>query len=121
MQNRLYDATRLDAERAGVQSDITNYINRSNMAAQNAERYGSIGQNLANIGTGLGSDAYRAASMGGQGLMSAQAQQGAVNAGIPYAIGQQLMGYQKDPYANLNIQSNYAVGSQAPANIYNRF
>jgi len=107
-QNRLYDATRLEAERAGVQSDITNYINRSNMAAQNAERYGSIGQNLANIGMGLGSDAYTAASMGGQGLMSAQAQQGVVNAGIPYAIGQQLMGYQKDPYKNVAAQANYS-------------
>tara|TARA_R100000541_G_scaffold40616_1_gene48164 strand:- start:68 stop:841 length:774 start_codon:yes stop_codon:yes gene_type:complete len=107
LSNRLYDATRLDAERAGVQNDITNYINRSNMAAQNAERYGSIGQNLANIGTGLGSDAYTAASMGGKGLMSAQAQQGFAQAGLPYAIGQQLMGYQKDPMEDIKAQNKY--------------
>ena len=108
LQNNLYDATRLDAERAGVQSDITNYINRSNLAAQNAATYGSIGQNLANLGMGLGSNAYTAASQGGQGLMNAQAASGFGYGQIPYAIGQNLMGYKKDPYANLNIQSNYA-------------
>lgn len=107
MQNRLYDATRLDAERAGVQGDITNYINRSNMAAQNAERYGSMGQNLANIGMGLGSDAYTAAAQGGQGLMNAQTQQGFVQQGLPYAIGQQLMGYKKDPMEDIKAQNKY--------------
>jgi len=108
MTNNLYDAQRLDAERTGVQSDITNYINRSNMAASNAEKYGSIGQNLANIGTGLGSDAYVAASQGGQGLMNAQSQQGFANAGLPYAIGQQLMGYGKTKQENdLQEQSKY--------------
>jgi len=106
-QNRLYDATRLEAERAGVQSDITNYINRSNMAAQNAATYGSIGQNLANIGMGLGSDAYTAAAQGGQGLMNAQAASGFGYGQIPYAIGQNLMGYKKDPDVNLALQSKY--------------
>jgi len=95
MQNRLYDATRLDAERAGVQSDITNYINRSNMAAQNAATYGSMGQNLANIGMGLGSDAYTAAAQGGQGLMNAQAASGFGYGQIPYAYGQKMLGYTK--------------------------
>jgi len=95
MQNRLYDATRLDAERAGVQSDITNYINRSNMAAQNAAAYGSMGQNLANIGMGLGSDAYTAAAQGGQGLMNAQAASGFGYGQIPYAYGQKMLGYTK--------------------------
>lgn len=106
-QNRLYDATRLEAERAGVQSDITNYINRSNMAAQNAATYGSIGQNLANLGMGLGSNAYTAAAQGGQGLMNAQAASGFGYGQIPYAIGQNLMGYKKDPDVNLALQSNY--------------
>ena len=106
-QNRLYDATRLEAERAGVQSDITNYINRSNLAAQNAVSYGSIGQNLANLGMGLGSNAYAAASQGGQGLMNAQAASGFGYGQIPYAIGQNLMGYKKDPDVNLALQSKY--------------
>ena len=106
-QNRLYDATRLEAERAGVQSDITNYINRSNLAAQNAATYGSIGQNLANLGMGLGSNAYTAAAQGGQGLMNAQAASGFGYGQIPYAIGQNLMGYKKDPDVNLALQSNY--------------
>ena len=95
LQNNLYDATRLDAERAGVQSDITNYINRSNMAAQNAAAYGSMGQNLANIGMGLGSDAYTAAAQGGQGLMNAQAASGFGYGQIPYAYGQKMLGYTK--------------------------
>ena len=107
MRNNLYDATRLEAERSGVQADITNYINRSNSAAQNAERYGAMGQNLANIGMGLGSNAYAAAATGGTGLMNAQAQEGAVNAGIPYAIGQQFMGYEKDPYEDILAQNKY--------------
>ncbi len=106
-QNRLYDATRLEAERAGVQSDITNYINRSNLAAQNAVSYGSMGQNLANLGMGLGSNAYAAASQGGQGLMNAQAASGFGYGQIPYAIGQNLMGYKKDPNVNLALQSKY--------------
>ena len=106
-QNRLYDATRLEAERAGVQSDITNYINRSNLAAQNAVSYGSMGQNLANLGMGLGSNAYAAASQGGQGLMNAQAASGFGYGQIPYAIGQNLMGYKKDPDVNLALQSKY--------------
>jgi|TARA_R110000824_G_scaffold98021_3_gene233936 hypothetical protein len=122
ISNALYDATRLDAERAGVQGDITNYINRSNMAAQNAERYGSIGQNLANLGIGLGSNAYAAASEGGTGLMNAQANAGFNQAQLPYSLGQHMMGYATaDPYEQLRIQNSTAVGSQAPANLYNRF
>jgi len=107
MQNNLYDATRLEAERSGVQADITNYINRSNSAAQNAERYGGMGQNLANIGMGLGSNAYAAAATGGTGLMNAQTQQGFVQQGLPYAIGQQLMGYKKDPMEDIVAQNKY--------------
>ena len=108
MQNNLYDATRLDAERAGVQGDITNYINRSNMAAQNAATYGSMGQNLANIGMGLGSNAYTAAAQGGQGLMNAQTASGFGYGQIPYGIGQDLMGYtRKDPYQDIRDQDDF--------------
>ena len=108
LSNRLYDATRLDAERAGVQGDITNYINRSNMAAQNAATYGSMGQNLANIGTGLGSNAYTAAAQGGQGLMNAQTASGFGYGQIPYGIGQDLMGYtRKDPYQDIRDQDDF--------------
>ena len=95
LTNNLYDATRLEAERAGVQGDITNYINRSNQAAQNAVAYGSMGQNLANIGTGLGSNAYTAAAQGGQGLMNAQTASGFGYGQIPYALGQNMLGYTK--------------------------
>ena len=112
----------LEANRTGVQNDITNYINRSNKAQQMLQGYGSIGQNLANIGTGLGSNAYTAASQGGQGLMQAQAAAGMGYGQIPYSIGQNLMGYNKvDPYANLAIQSNTKVGGQAPLNYLTRY
>lgn len=106
-QRAVEDAALLQQARGGVQADITNYINRSNLAAQNAASYGSIGQNLANIGTGLGSNAYTAAAQGGQGLMNAQAASGFGYGQIPYAIGQNLMGYKKDPAINLSLQSEY--------------
>ena len=106
-QRAVEDATLLQQARGGVQSDITNYINRANLAAQNAASYGSIGQNLANIGTGLGSSAYTAAAQGGQGLMNAQAASGFGYGQIPYALGQNLMGYKKDPAINLSLQSEY--------------
>jgi hypothetical protein len=106
-QRAVEDAALLQQARGGVQADITNYINRSNLAAQNAASYGSIGQNLANIGTGLGSNAYTAAAQGGQGLMNAQTASGFGYGQIPYAIGQNLMGYKKDPDVNLALQSKY--------------
>ena len=106
-QRAVEDAALLQQARGGVQSDITNYINRSNLAAQNAASYGSIGQNLANIGTGLGSNAYTAAAQGGQGLMNAQTASGFGYGQIPYALGQNLMGYKKDPAINLSLQSEY--------------
>ena len=108
-QRAVEDAALLQQARGGVQADITNYINRSNLAAQNAASYGSIGQNLANIGTGLGSTAYTAAARGGQGLMNAQTASGFGYGQIPYAIGQNLMGYKKDPAINLSLQSEYLV------------
>jgi len=108
MQNNLYDATRLEAERSGVQADITNYINRSNSAAQNAERYGAMGQNLANIGMGLGSNAYSAAATGGTGLMNAETASGFGYGSIPYAIGQNLMGYKKDPMEDIVAQNRFS-------------
>ena len=108
MQNNLYDATRLDAERAGVQGDITNYINRSNMAAQNAVAYGSMGQNLANIGMGLGSNAYTAAAQGGQGLMNAQTDAGFGYGNTLTNLGRNMMGYtQKDPYQDIRDQDDF--------------
>ena len=106
-QRAVEDAALLQQARGGVQADITNYINRSNLAAQNAASYGSIGQNLANIGTGLGSSAYTAVAQGGQGLMNAQAASGFGYGQIPYALGQNLMGYKKDPAINLSLQSEY--------------
>ena len=65
------------------------------MAAQNAAAYGAMGQNLANIGTGLGSNAYTAAAQGGQGLMNAQTASGFGYGQIPYALGQNMLGYTK--------------------------
>ena len=108
LTNNLYDATRLDAERAGVQGDITNYINRSNMAAQNAVAYGSMGQNLANIGMGLGSNAYTAAAQGGQGLMNAQTDAGFGYGNTLTNLGRNMMGYtQKDPYQDIRDQDDF--------------
>ena len=109
LQNNLYDATRLDAERAGVQSDITNYINRSNTAAQNAVTYGSMGQNLANLGISVGSNAGNAANIGGTGLMNAYTQAGLDKAQFPYQLGTRMLGYRPDTtQQNLEAQANYS-------------
>jgi len=70
--------------------------------------YGSIGQNLANLGRGLGSDASSAYNLGGTALMNAQQSTGMAQAQLPYALGQHLMGYanQEDPYKNVAAQYN---------------
>jgi len=107
-QRAVEDAALLQQARGGVQADITNYINRSNLAAQNAASYGSIGQNLANIGTGLGSNAYTAAAQGGQGLMNAQAASGFGYGNALTNIGRNMMRYTKDPYSEVAAQANYS-------------
>jgi len=107
LSNNLYDAQRLDAERTGVQGDITNYINRSNQAASNYLGLMRPTNDYANVSTGLATNAYAAASQGGQGLMNAQVQQGFAQQGLPYAIGQQLMGYKKDPMEDIKAQNKY--------------
>ena len=70
--------------------------------------YGSIGQNLGNIGINLGSTAANAYQQGGTALMNANQMTGLAQAQLPYAIGQQLMNYNKvDPNKNLELQSKY--------------
>ena len=98
----------LEANRTGVQSDITNYINRSNAAQNLMKGYGSIGQNLGNLGINLASNAANAYQQGGTAMMNANQAAGLGVAQIPYAIGQQLMNYNKvDPNKNLELQSKY--------------
>jgi hypothetical protein len=104
----LEDYNILEQNRTGVQSDITNYLNRSNSAQNLMKSYGSIGQNLANLGRGLGSDASTAYNLGGTALMNAQQSTGMAQAQLPYALGQHLMGYaNQDPYKNVAAQYNY--------------
>ena len=70
--------------------------------------YGSIGQNLANLGRGLSSDASTAYKLGGTALMDARQSTGMAQAQLPYALGQHLMGYaNQDPYKNVAAQYNY--------------
>ena len=98
----------LEQNRTGVQRDIDSYINRSNSAQRMMQGYGSIGQNLANIGSGLGSTAANAYQYGGSPLMSAQQSAGMAQAQLPYALGQHMMGYSnQDPYKQLAMQAQY--------------
>ena len=114
-KSKLAEYAALEDARAGVQRDIDSYINRSNKAQQMMQGYGSIGQNLANIGTGLGSTAATAYQYGGSPLMSAQQAAGMAQAQLPYAIGQHMMGYSnQDPYKQLALQDSYQ-----PYNAYN--
>ena len=99
----------LEANRTGVQNDITNYINRSNAAQNLMKSYGSIGQNLGNIGINLGSNAANAYQQGGTALMNANTQAGFAQAQPMWTIGQGLMNYNKvDPYKQLAAQSAYS-------------
>ena len=98
----------LEQNRTGVQRDIDSYINRSNRAQSMMQGYGSIGQKLANIGSGLGSTAANAYQYGGSPLMSAQQSAGMAQAQLPYALGQHMMGYSnQDPYKQLAMQAQY--------------
>jgi hypothetical protein len=117
MQNRLYDATRLEADRANVQSDITNYINRSNQAATNYLGLMSPTTDYTNISTGLANNAFSAANVGGTGLMNAYTQAGSDKAQFPYQLGTQMLGYRPDTSReDLEAQYNYAGGWYPGAN-----
>jgi len=111
LSNNLYDAQRLDAERAGVQGDITNYINRSNSASNNYLGLMKPTTDYANISTGLASNAYNAANVGGTGLMNAYTNAGLASAQLPYQLGSQMFGYRPDTsQEDLEAQYNYAGG-----------
>ncbi len=106
--NTLEDYNILEQDRIGVQRDIDSYINRSNNAQRMMQSYGSIGQNLANIGTGLASDASTAYNLGGTQLMNAQQAVGMAKPQMLYGLGQHMMGYSnQDPYRQLAMQSEY--------------
>ena len=109
LSNRLYDATRLEADRANVQGDITNYINRSNAAEDNYYKAAQSAQELANIGTGIGSSAYTAAAEGGKGLMNVQAQNAADSSLFPFNLGTDLLSYRRqEAEDNLAKQSMFS-------------
>ena len=117
LSNRLYDATRLEADRANVQSDITNYINRSNSAATNYLGLMSPTTDYTNISTGLANNAFSAANVGGTGLMNAYTQAGSDKAQFPYQLGTQMLGYRPDTSReDLEAQYNYAGGWYPGAN-----
>jgi len=111
LSNRLYDATRLEADRANVQSDITNYINRSNQAANNYLGLMSPTTDYTNISTGLANNAFSAANVGGTGLMNAYTQAGLDRAQFPYQLGNRMLGYRPDnSREDLETQANWAAG-----------
>jgi len=108
-QRAVEDAALLQQARGGVQSDITNYLNRANAAQTSALNLGSIGQNLANIGINVGSQMGTAANLGGSQLMNAQQAAGYGMAQVPYSLGQQMFGYRPDTtQQNLEAQANYS-------------
>jgi len=91
-------AASLSGARAGVQSDISNYLNRAEASRQGMFTIGQAPQSLGNIGQGLSADAVSAAKAGGASYLKAQ--QGASSAAAqPYY---QLGGY----FAGLNKKRN---------------
>ena len=105
------DAALLQQARGGVQSDITNYINRANAAQTSALNLGALGQSLGNIGINVGSQMGTAANLGGTQLMNAQQAAGLAQAQLPYTLGQQMFGYRPDTaQQNLSLQEA-ALGS----------
>jgi len=108
-QRAIEDAQRMGLARSGVQSDITNYLNRSNAARTGMLGIGALPQSLASIGTGLGSTYANAVATGGQHLMNAQSQQGLASGMFPYTLGTQLMGYDKREIPDIGTY-NYGGG-----------
>ena len=103
------DAALLQQARGGVQSDITNYLNRANVAQTSALNLGALGQSLGNIGINVGSQMGTAANLGGTQLMNAQQAAGLAQAQLPYTLGQQMFGYRPDTaQQNLEAQANYS-------------
>ena len=118
-QRAIEDASLLQQARGGVQSDITNYLNRANAAQTAALGLGSVGQNLANLGINVGSQMGTAANLGGTQLMNAQQAAGYGMAQVPYSLGQQMFGYRPDTtQQNLSLQEA-ALGS-TPSGLINR-
>ena len=112
-QRAVEDAALLQQARGGVQSDITNYLNRANAAQTAALNLGSVGQNLANLGINVGSQMGTAANLGGTQLMNAQQAAGYGMAQVPYSLGQQMFDYRPDTtQQNLEAQANYGYASR---------
>jgi hypothetical protein len=95
-QRAIEDAQRMGLARTGVQSDITNYLNRSNAARTGMLGIGALPQSLASIGTGLGSTLASAVSTGGAPLVNAQVGSANVAAQPWYQVGNWVGGLNKE-------------------------
>jgi len=95
-QRAIEDAQRMGLARTGVQSDITNYLNRSNAARTGMLGIGALPQSLASIGTGLGSTLASAVSKGGAPLVNAQVGSANVAAQPWYQVGNWVGGLNKE-------------------------
>ncbi len=98
----------LSSSRTGVQSDITDYLNRAEAARKGMFSVGVAPQELANIGQGNVSNSVNAAAAGGAPYLKAQ-QAGNLAASQPY---QQLGGHfaslnKIDPYQQLAYQAGW--------------
>jgi hypothetical protein len=89
-QNLMGRADLLSKSRTGVQSDITNLLNRELASRQAMISLGAIPQSAANIGRGVGSTLGNAAVAGGKSLMDASANVGATYGNLAYGLGSNI-------------------------------
>ena len=85
----------LNSSRTGVQSDITNYLNRSEAARKGMFSVGQAPQQLANIGQGLATTATDAARYGSAPYLEAQTNAASASAQPFYQLGGYFNGLNK--------------------------
>lgn len=85
----------LAGARTGVQSDITNYLNRAEAARQGMFSIGQSPQQLANVGQGLATTATDAARYGSSPYLEAQGISSSVQAQPYYQLGGYFAGLNK--------------------------
>jgi len=92
----------LAGARTGVQSDITDYLNRAEAARKGMFALGQSPQQLANIGQGLSTTATEAARYGSSPYLEAQGISASVQAQPYYKLGGYFSGLNKKKNNNNN-------------------
>lgn len=110
-------AALLSKSRSGVQSDITNYLNREAASRQAMIALGATPESTANIGRGVASSLSSAAISGGKQIMDATSNVGATYGNLAYGLGSNISSG-RGLFGNAPSQGNYQSYSPSQQQAY---